>query len=220
MKEGPEIKNRPPAWMAKVEQLGLFPTPIWTFRLTTEARERVSGELAPLLDRLRPASGEWATGQGWQSPRDLHRQQECATLMGCINESITSVLRYLKIGYDVFEITGCWANVNPPGAAHRSHSHPNNYLSGVYYLRVPASADTINFHDPRVQAAIIRPPVTALTAANTDQVVVRVESGSLLLFPAWLEHSVDANGSDDERISISFNMMFSAFAEQLGKPLW
>lgn len=212
--------NEQPSWMEKVEQLGLFPTPVWTFHLTTEVRERVSGEFAPLLDQLRPAPGDLVPDRGWQSPRDLHRHPECATLLGCIDESIATVLRYLKIGYPAFEITGCWANINPPGVAHRSHSHPNNYLSGVYYLRTPAGADTINFHDPRVQTAIIRPPVSELTAANTDQVVVRVEPGSLLLFPAWLQHSVEANGSDGERISISFNMMFSAFAEQLGKPLW
>ena len=59
-----------------------------------------------------------------------------------------------------------------------------------------------------------------LTAENTDQVVVRVKNGTLLMFPSYLEHSVDANMSKDERISISFNIMFSSFTEQLSKPLW
>jgi hypothetical protein len=61
--------------------------------------------------------------------------------------------------------------------------------------------------------------VTELTAYNTDQVVVRVERGTLLVFPAWLPHSVDPNASDGLRISISFNVMFSDFAA-LAKPLW
>jgi hypothetical protein len=59
---------------------------------------------------------------------------------------------------------------------------------------------------------IIRPPVTELTAYNTDQVVVAVGVGTLLVFPAWLPHSVDANRSERARISISFNAMFTAFA--------
>jgi Putative 2OG-Fe(II) oxygenase len=42
----------------------------------------------------------------------------------------------------------------------------------------------------------------------------------MLLFPSYLEHSVDANTSDGERVSISFNLMFSSFAQQLSKPLW
>jgi ectoine hydroxylase-related dioxygenase (phytanoyl-CoA dioxygenase family) len=59
-----------------------------------------------------------------------------------------------------------------------------------------------------------------LTAGNTDQVVVTVKNGTLLVFPAYLQHSVDANMSEEERISISFNLMFSSFTENLSKPLW
>jgi uncharacterized protein (TIGR02466 family) len=81
-------------------------------------------------------------------------------------------------------------------------------------------ADTINFHDPRIQSRVIRPPVVELTGENTDQVVVKVTSGTLLMFPSYLEHSVEANECDEERISVSFNMMFSAFTEKLSKPLW
>lgn len=88
------------------------------------------------------------------------------------------MLEFLKTGYDEIEITACWANVNPRGAAHRSHHHPDNFLSGVYYVRAAERADTISFHDPRPQTGIIRPPVTELTAYNTDQVVVRVRSGT------------------------------------------
>jgi uncharacterized protein (TIGR02466 family) len=69
-------------------------------------------------------------------------------------------------------------------------------LSGVYYLRVQPGADTINFLDPRPQTGIIRPSATALTAENTDQVVVKVKHGTLLMFPAWLQHSVDPNRSN------------------------
>jgi hypothetical protein len=130
------------------------------------------------------------------------------------------VLRFLKVGYDAFEISASWATVLATGAAHGIHHHPNNYLSAVYYLRTNRGADTINFHDPRSQTGIIRPPVVALTAYNTDHVVVRVQNGTLLVFPAYLQHSVDANASAGERISVSFNIMFSAFTENLSKPLW
>ena len=44
---------------------------------------------------------------------------------------------------------------------------------------------------------IIKPLVTELTAENTYQVVVRLENGTILLFPSWLTHSVDANRSDE-----------------------
>ena len=43
---------------------------------------------------------------------------------------------------------------------------------------------------------------------------------ALLVFPAYPQHSVDANASAEERISISFNIKFSSFTENLSKPLW
>ena len=46
------------------------------------------------------------------------------------------------------------------------------------------------------------------------------DPGTLLMFPSYLEHSVDANTSDAERVSVSFNVMFSSFTERLSKPLW
>ncbi len=111
-----------------------------------------------------------------------------------------------------------------PGQAwqsgHPIHYHPNNFLSGVYYVKTHEGENTINFHDPRNQTGVIRPPVTELTAENTDQVVVKVTDGTLLVFPAWLPHSVDANLGVGERISISFNIMFSSFTESMSGPLW
>ena len=49
---------------------------------------------------------------------------------------------------------------------------------------------------------------------------MRVKNGTLLVFSSYLQHSVDANMSDEERISISVNIMFSSFTENLSKPLW
>jgi uncharacterized protein (TIGR02466 family) len=161
-----------------------------------------------------------APGAAWQSERALHRHAALGELVACIDEATRGVLTFLRIGCDAFEITGCWANALPDGAVHRVHSHPNNFLSGVYYLRTAPGANTINFHDPRPQTGVIRPPVVALTAENADQVVVTVGNGTLLLFPAYVAHSVGTNTSGQERLSISFNLMFSAFTEALSKPLW
>jgi ectoine hydroxylase-related dioxygenase (phytanoyl-CoA dioxygenase family) len=49
---------------------------------------------------------------------------------------------------------------------------------------------------------------------------VRVEDGTLLLFPAYLDHSVGPNESPDVRISVSFNVMCTDYAETMSPPLW
>ncbi|MET0164047.1 MAG: 2OG-Fe(II) oxygenase family protein [Vicinamibacterales bacterium] len=158
--------------------------------------------------------------EAWQSGHALHRREELHALCDCVSRAAASVLQFLKIGESALEITGCWANLYAPGAAHRAHSHPNNFLSAVYYVRTGPGADSINFHDPRSQAGVIRPPVTELTAANTDQVVVRVKDGTLLVFPSYLYHSVDTNSSGEIRVSLSFNLMFSRITAALSRPLW
>jgi uncharacterized protein (TIGR02466 family) len=198
----------------------LFPTFVWESRLEPGLYTTLNAALLQRLDELRGPVPDLPPGGSWQSEQELHKLPELGELVSCIRRVTKSILEFLKIGYEGFEITGCWANINNPGAAHAMHSHPNNFLSGVYYVKTQAGADTISFHDPRAQASIIRPPVTRLTAENTDQVVVKVQDGTILLFPAWLQHSVAPNTSHERRVSISFNIMFSSYAETMSKPLW
>jgi uncharacterized protein (TIGR02466 family) len=208
------------AWIRASDVVPMFPTLVWKLELEPAFHEPANARIAAAITTMRRSLPALAPGQGWQSEQNLHERDEFRDLLGPIRQAARSVLRFLHIGYEAIEITGCWANVLAPGGSHKMHSHPNNFLSGVYYVRTQPGADTINFHDPRVQASVIRPPVSELTSENTDQVVVRVKNGTLLLFPAYLPHSVDANASEVERITVSFNLMFSSFTENLSRPLW
>jgi uncharacterized protein (TIGR02466 family) len=201
------------------EVIRLFPSFVWKTRLGSEAGAAVR---VAILDEVgaQRAGTDPATGQVWQSRHGLHRVPALEPLVGQVRLGVEQLLAFLHVGKAPCEITGLWVNVAAPGGAVRMHNHPNNFLSGVYYVQVQEGADTINFHDPRPQAAVVRPPVTELMAYNTDQVVVRVEEGALLIFPSWLVHSVDPNRSDRVRISASFNAMFSTYAETMSGPLW
>ncbi len=203
-----------------LDVLRMFPTFVWKAQVAPGVRQGIEDDVLAKLDAMRRDAGEPVPGRGWQSEKDLHRLDEFRGLVACIHDAAESVLDFLKTGDGAFELTGLWPNMNPKGAAHPIHSHPNNFLSGIYYLRTHEGADTVNFHDPRSQTGIIRPPVTELTAENTDQVVVKASDGTLLMFPSWLPHSVDASGSDETRISVSFNIMFSAHTDRMSKPLW
>jgi uncharacterized protein (TIGR02466 family) len=207
-------------WSEASEVIPMFPSLAWKTQIDAGLRDAMNARILESLADMRRGVPPLETGQGWQSAQDLHEREAFRDLVSCIERCATGILRFLRIGTADYEITGCWATVLARGASHKLHSHPNNFLSGVYYVRTRDGADTINFHDPRRQASVIRPPVVELTAENTDQVVVRVHDGTLLLFPSYLEHSVDENRSDAERISISFNLMFSSFAQRLAKPLW
>jgi uncharacterized protein (TIGR02466 family) len=202
------------------EVIRLFPTFVWKSRLASEARATVQRAILEEVRAQRAGLTDPEAGQVWQSRHGLHALPGLAPLLHHARLCVEQVLAFLHVGTAPFEITGLWVNVAARGGAVRMHNHPNNFLSGVYYVQVQEGADSINFHDPRPQTAIVRPPVTELTAYNTDQVVVQVEEGTLLIFPSWLMHSVDPNRSDRLRISSSFNAMFSPYAETMSRPLW
>ncbi len=207
-------------WLEASEVLSIFPTCVWKIQLKSRFRRKVNSKILQVIEQINPDLAEIPRGGSWQSGQDLHHREQFVDLISCIHSTAQTILQFLKLGYDTIEITGCWANINASGASHAIHSHPNNFLSGIYYVSTHPGADSVNFHDPRPQTGIIRPPVTELTSQNTDQVVVTVSDGMLLMFPSYLAHSVAPNDSDKLRISISFNMMFSLYGERLSGPLW
>lgn len=208
------------SWLESSNVISMFPTPVWELQFDDGLRDRINAGVLSAVADIRKDEPALAFGQGWQSRQTLHELSRLQELVSCIHDAARGVLRFMKIGCEDLAITGCWVNMLAEGAAHKAHSHPNNFLSGVYYVRVGSGGDAINFHDPRPQTGIIRPPVVELTRENADQVVVKVRPGTLLLFPAYLEHSVDANNSGIERLSVSFNLMFSSFTENLSRPMW
>ena len=208
----------PPSGSSEV--ISLFPTLVWRHQLPAGEHQAHRAAVLAVLRAGPSPLPALSTGESWQSGTALHRCPELRALVGRFERNAHAALASLRIGAASFQVTGCWANVNAHGASHPVHHHPNNFLSGVYYVAVGPGADTINFHDPRPQTGIIRPPVTELSAQNTDLVVVHVTDGTLLLFPAYLEHSVSRNESPDLRISVSFNVMFTEYTETMSPPLW
>ena len=204
-------------WITASEILPLFPTFVWKNQLAPHVWQPLNDRIGQVLMALGP---ELQHGQAWQSHHGLHELPEFSDLFEYVRDTTITVLEFLKVGYREVKVTACWATINAPGRGHPKHAHPNSFLSGVYYVQTQRGTDTINFHDPRAQTAIIRPPVTELVAANADQAVITVTDGTLLLFPSWLEHSVDANVSKQVRMSVSFNIMFSDYTDRLCRPLW
>ncbi|MGH8649448.1 MAG: hypothetical protein ACREUP_09110, partial [Burkholderiales bacterium] len=121
------------SWIEDSHVFSLFPSLVYKTQLRAEVHQSIDASALGLLHSLRQGLPELKTGDAWQSGHALHRREELRGLCDCVSRAAASVLRFLKIGDEAIEITGCWANMNAPGAAHRAHSHPNNYLSAVYY---------------------------------------------------------------------------------------
>lgn len=204
----------------RVSTAEVFPTLLWVVDLKPAVHEPLNARLLATLGEMTRQRRALKAGENWQTDPDLQQDARFAELCGLIRGAARGALEMLQLDHGGFEITGCWANINPPGAMNQPHNHPNNFLSGTYYVQTPAGAGEIVFADPRPQAFAIFPKVKAYNRFNGNELRVEVKPGRMVLFPAWLMHSVPPNRGAGERISISFNVMFSAFTETMSKPLW
>ena len=95
-----------------------------------------------------------------------------------------------------------WVNINNKGDSQEWHTHGTAYISGVYYHKVPEdSGDLLLKHPvPYIQQGHFP------TGKSVGQKVnIKIQSGMIVLFPSWLDHKVEKNKSDDERITFAFN---------------
>lgn len=202
----------------KVQEI--YPTPLWILDLDQKTSTLLNRDLSKSINALTDPKPPLQVGGSWQTDPNLHESREFSELNKLIRNAAKSALDFLQIEYEDFEITSLWANINPTGGKNSSHTHPNNYLSGVYYVAVPKGTGSIDFKDPRVQASAIMPPVKTRNQFNGNNVSVPVKAGRLILFPAWLTHEVPVNQSDHERVSIAFNINFTSFTETISPTLW
>jgi len=206
--------------MSNKEVMPLFPSLVWKSQLNPQACLSLNQRILAKLDELTEGQPPLQEGQMWQTDQRFNELAGMEALDSMLRTAAKGVLDSLKVRSDNFEITGCWANISAPGTPHNLHTHPNNYLSGVYYVKTQPRANGLHFHDPRSQVKIIEPAPLELSPATAGKIRVEVSPGTLVMFPAWLEHSVDPNQSGDSRVSIAFNIMFSNFSETISRPRW
>ncbi|MEM7224015.1 MAG: TIGR02466 family protein [Pseudomonadota bacterium] len=198
----------------------LFPTCVWQHDLKPDDAQAIKATILPKIEELLTPREETMRDRVWQTHHDLHKLEEFAGLLGFVDLAADGVLKFLQVDYKDIEITGCWANVNPTGTDHHPHIHPNNFLSGVYYAQVPRDEDGLFLYDPRPQTSIISPKVRQVTDYTCNSKMMPIKEGRMFIFPAWLQHSVKITGGVGERVSISFNIMFTSFTQDYSPPRW
>ena len=179
-----------------------FPSCVWVQEI--EEHERLNAQLLPHIRALQEK--EMPAGFG-QSRDDLHKREAFQDLVRYAEAATADILKFLKIECDSVYPTDCWANVYKEGGFIHQHTHPNNYLSGVYYVAAPENCGDLKFHDPRAQVNVLAPDPTEKTMFNAATFFVRPAPGRMVLFHSWLPHSTLHNQSGADRISISFNIM-------------
>ena len=103
-----------------------------------------------------------------------------------------------------------WAIINTGGSTNSRHQHGNSSISGAYYVRAPNNCGDIVFYDPRPAAVFSYPTAISSNFLNAQVNGISPKEGGLILFPSYVDHSVNENLSENERIVISFNITIQA----------
>ena len=97
------------------------------------------------------------------------------------------------------DLTDYWINVMPPGSYQRIHSHFNSNLSGTFYLQAPEGSGDLYIPSPYING------IENIIATHKEYIMFpRARQG--LLYPSSLPHYVSRNESNDDRVSISYNL--------------
>lgn len=178
----------------------LFPTPIFKFKIIENINDDLNGCIRGMKFRQ--------TGLK-QTVGNLHVQKEFEVFCNLALQNARKALDTWGLKYEDIQITNCWANVYSKNEAIQLHSHPNCFLSGVYYVKIPHGSSPIFFMDPRIP--FMQRIVTnnaKITPYNSTIQWIPAEEGLMLLWPSWLQHYTQPHGDTRERVSISFNIMF------------
>jgi hypothetical protein len=100
-------------------------------------------------------------------------------------------------------VTQSWANYTNKGQFHHKHSHPNSFISGVFYVSADPEKDRIFFYKDGYQQ--IKVTTEDWNLWNSESWWLPVETGKAVLFPSSLTHMVETVQAEDTRISIAFN---------------
>ena len=100
-----------------------------------------------------------------------------------------------------YRIVSSWFALFKKGNYAHIHNHGDSDIAGVYYFKKSGDDGNLFFCTPNKA-------IDSSVLLKTGRMVVNPTEGDLLLFPGWLDHGVQTNDTDDERVSVSFNIRF------------
>jgi len=145
---------------------------------------------------------------GWHSDEFDLKNENLKNFISEISKNIGSAIKDMDwdLETQIVKITSMWSIINNKDAFNEKHHHGNSALSAAYYVKAEQNAGNIVFYDPRQANVFHHPTSKQVNSVNAQVQSVTPKAGTLVLFPSYLEHKVNPNLSNEERIVISFNV--------------
>tara|TARA_Y100000385_G_C12979975_1_gene587973 strand:- start:83 stop:682 length:600 start_codon:yes stop_codon:yes gene_type:complete len=108
-----------------------------------------------------------------------------------------------------------WYNVNQNGSYHIPHNHVtlknSVIMSGVFYIQTTSNSGNLIFrrNNPLVSLVFDKNNTSNFNEYNSTTWMIEPVNNYCVLFPSYLEHYVEPNNSNENRISMSFNYRYT-----------
>ena len=189
-----------------IKQENLWPTPYWYTQIwdfmRSETRVTFNEDFTSWINgEMKKETVVKSNRGGWQS--ELYDSKN--DMFEPLIKQIRDFCGHLPLNIKEIIIPQLWANVNKKGNWNIIHQHGNYDLSGTYYVKAPKDSGRLLFRDPRPAAMS-----NGFMCKNFDKgefKTVNVLEGMLGIWPAYLDHFVEPSNTDEERISISFDII-------------
>jgi uncharacterized protein (TIGR02466 family) len=102
-----------------------------------------------------------------------------------------------------------WITINKKNNANQTHTHAGADFSCVYYIKTPKNCGNLIFyHNPYINygCKYFKFKTNEFNELNSLSWHVEPKEGTLVMFPSYLEHSVEENKSNEKRISMAFDI--------------
>lgn len=214
--------------------INLFPVTIWKDPATMGNYDPVQLEIQSALKHIKDNddlenvsyiykdAGERKKehySEGYFISDQLIDKHNMVNLKNRINEAVDRYVRYVEwtalanepdpvIEHKAkgnWKIMNSWINIAEKGVKHDFHSHPGYTIAGVYYFRVSDEQGGISWNNPN---PIIYNAGFPEGRTSPQCIELVPNDGDIILFPAWLQHSTHTNTTDEERISVAFNVNY------------
>jgi uncharacterized protein (TIGR02466 family) len=183
-------------------------TPVWYFNIPEQEinPKKIAEEC--YLEKNKSEGRIVSNINGWQS-NDIYDNPQTSN----ISNLIKTIKTYSKnifqdygikkeINLDVFNY---WVNINIPGSSNVTHTHPECALAAIYYVSAPKNSGNLILHNNSIMQFINRLYLDGDNKNTVNTIEYTPHTGKVIIFPAWLPHSVGKNNSSEDRISIAFN---------------
>ena len=200
-----------------MQVISVFPTPIFVQDINlTDIEQNTLASVHTNTASDRPTISGESDSEIWTNLSENKQVLRLEELKNIRNNIIVNSKKFANeiMGYDIKGMVDVlsWTNQKPSDREHRTHTHPNSFVSGVLYFD--------DHYDENESIIFEKHPGTSTVCQlipkknhkikndfSTMNFAIPAQKGRLILFPSYMPHFVPKTQSGKTRRSLAFNLM-------------